>query len=88
MGRTSSAKAQRALFFAVVTAITLIAFAAIGGVGVAETSVSAAQYQYGKVTLCHVAGKSGERVTITVAAAAVPAHLRHGDTIGPCPRRA
>jgi hypothetical protein len=33
-----------------------------------------------KVTLCHK-GKN----TITVGAAAVPAHLRHGDTIGPCP---
>ena len=33
----------------------------------------------GKVTLCHK-GKN----TITVGAAAVPAHLRHGDTLGPC----
>jgi hypothetical protein len=33
-----------------------------------------------KVTLCHK-GKN----TIAVGAAAVPAHLRHGDTLGPCP---
>jgi hypothetical protein len=32
------------------------------------------------VTLCHK-GKN----TITVDAAAVPAHLAHGDTLGPCP---
>jgi hypothetical protein len=41
---------------------------------------SAAQYQYGKkVTLCHK-GK-----TITVGAPAAKAHLRHRDTLGPCP---
>jgi hypothetical protein len=33
-----------------------------------------------KVTLCHK-GKN----TITVGAAAVLAHLRHADTLGPCP---
>ena len=33
----------------------------------------------GKVTLCHKTG-----VTISVGAPAVPAHLRHGDTIGAC----
>jgi len=33
-----------------------------------------------QVTLCHK-GKT----TIVVGAAAVPAHLKHGDTLGPCP---
>ena len=33
----------------------------------------------GKVTICHKG-----RQTITVAAPAVEAHLRHGDTLGPC----
>ena len=32
-----------------------------------------------KVTICHK-GK-----TITVAEPALPAHLNHGDTVGPCP---
>ena len=43
--------------------------------------VSVAQYQYGqpKATICHK-GK-----TIRVAQPAVRAHLRHGDTAGPCP---
>lgn len=41
---------------------------------------SAYQYQYGKTTICH----KGES-TITVADEALPAHLAHGDTIGPCP---
>jgi hypothetical protein len=55
-------------------------FAVLGGVGSAQSSVSAGQYQYGaKVTICHK-GKN----TITVGKAAVPAHLRHGDAIGSC----
>ena len=63
----------------------LTALGAVGGIGaVGGGSVASAQYQYGKVTICHVAGKSGQRVTITVAAPAVPAHLDHGDTVGPC----
>ncbi len=36
-----------------------------------------------KVTLCHV-DEDGEKRTITVGAPAVPAHLAHGDTLGPC----
>ena len=58
---------------------TVMLFAALGGVGVAQSAISAAQYQYGhKVTICHK-GK-----TITVAKASLPAHLRHGDTVGTC----
>jgi len=37
-----------------------------------------------KVTLCHVDQETGEKITITVGAPAVPAHLAHGDTLGPC----
>jgi hypothetical protein len=45
---------------------------------------SAAQDQYaGKVTICHHTA-SGKVVTITISENALPAHLRHGDTIGPC----
>ena len=61
-------------------ALTLMAF---GG----KSYASAAAYYYaGKVTICHHAGPHGKTVTITVGAAAVPAHVRnHGDTMGPCP---
>ena len=38
----------------------------------------------GKVTLCHVDQETGEEITISVGAPAVPAHLAHGDTLGPC----
>jgi hypothetical protein len=53
-------------------------------------SPSAAQYQYGKhggkVTICHhTHSKKHPMVTITVGAAAVKAHQRHGDTLGACP---
>jgi len=37
-----------------------------------------------KVTLCHVDQETGEEITITVGAPAVPAHLKHGDTLGAC----
>jgi hypothetical protein len=57
----------------------LMAFAALGGVGIAQSAISAAQYQYGKkVTICHK-GK-----TISVGKAAEPAHVRHGDSVGTC----
>jgi hypothetical protein len=68
-----------------IAAAVMLVFAALGGVGLAQTTSSAAQYQYGKVTICHQAGLDSETVGITVAAEAVPAHLSHGDTMGPCP---
>ncbi len=37
-----------------------------------------------RVMVCHKPDKKG-RHTLHVAAAAVPAHLRHGDTLGSCP---
>ena len=50
-----------------------------GESGRPRTQISAAQSQYGKkVTICHK-GK-----TIKVSKHAVRAHLRHGDTLGPC----
>src|SRR5687768_9394498 len=45
-------------------------------------------YGYGavKVTICHIPpGNPDNAHTITVGAPAVPAHLAHGDTLGPCP---
>jgi hypothetical protein len=76
---------QRSLVAILVAVAGLTVFGALGGIGGVGGSVASAQYQYGKVTICHVAGKSGNSVTITVAAPAVPAHLAHGATVGPCP---
>jgi hypothetical protein len=42
--------------------------------------------QYGKkVTICHhTHSKKHPFVTISISQNALPAHLRHGDTVGPC----
>jgi hypothetical protein len=75
----NSWKTPRIAAAAVLVACMVAAFAALGGVGQAQNGSSAAQSQYGKkVTICHK-GK-----TIKVSKHAVRAHLRHGDTLGPC----
>jgi hypothetical protein len=72
---------RRTLIAGVLSTILVVAFAALGGVGFAKGSITAAQYQYGKnkITICHK-GKN----TITISQAAWPAHKKHGDTLGPC----
>ncbi len=73
-------KTPRVAVAAAVATGTLTLFAVIGGVGLAQNGSSAAQYQYGKkTTICHKGKK-----TISVGNPAVPAHLRHGDTVGAC----
>jgi hypothetical protein len=71
---------------AVIT-VTALAWLAGGVLAFNGSSVpSAAQYQYGqKVTICHhTHSKKHPTVTITVSTSALKAHMRHGDTIGPC----
>ena len=79
----------RGMIAAVAAAVaSLVAFAALGGVGVGQSAIGAAQYQYGKkITICHKAGPK-KWVTLTVSVNAWPAHSRHGDTLGKCPTQA
>jgi len=88
----------RVALVALLTASLFLSVAALGAMGAPGKgkpgkgkgkTAATAQYgpagkQYGKtnkVTLCHK-GK-----TITVGKPAAPAHLRHDDTPGACPRR-
>src|SRR3954454_619210 len=72
-------RGHRGVAFIAVVAVSLVAFASLGGVGLAQNAVGLVQYQYGKkVTICHK-GK-----TITISTRAWPAHKRHGDAVGSC----
>jgi hypothetical protein len=81
----------RARFAAVV--VIAGAAACLAGVGYAaglvhftHSSATSAQYPPSKVTICHhTHSQHNPFVTITVSEHALPAHLGHGDTVGPCP---
>jgi hypothetical protein len=81
---------RRLGYTALVGALAVFTFAALASVGAAVSPTSppsvAAQYPK-KVTICHrTKSKKNPYVTIRVSRNAVPAHLRHGDGIGPCSR--
>jgi hypothetical protein len=59
---------------------------AAGLVHFTHSSATSAQYPPSKVTICHhTHSQHNPFVTITVSEHALPAHLGHGDTVGPCP---
>lgn len=63
--------------------ILVLALIAVGSLG--SATVAEATGNPKKVRICHVPpGNPESRQTILVSAQAVPAHLRHGDTIGAC----
>jgi hypothetical protein len=68
--------------------VSALAFAALTSVGAAVSPLGtpAASDQYPKkVTICHhTHSKKNPFVTIRVSRNALKAHLKHGDTIGPC----
>src|SRR5712691_8826114 len=85
VGRFQSQR-NRTILGAVVVGVSVFAAAALAGIGFARSAISAEQYQYGKVTICHhTHSKKNPTVTITISKNALPAHLKHGDTLGPCP---
>ena len=74
---------------AAVGAVTALAVGAVASIGAAmspaRTPAAASQYPK-KVTICHrTHSKKNPFVTIIVSRNALPAHLGHGDKIGPCP---
>lgn len=66
-----------------VVAASLAVAVSLAGIGFASAASSSAQYEYGKVTICHHAGKK-KTVTITISQNAWKAHQKHGDTMGAC----
>ncbi|MGZ4334221.1 MAG: hypothetical protein ACXVRJ_08125 [Gaiellaceae bacterium] len=81
---TPGRRARTLAGLGVITA-SLVVATVIAGVGFASGSVSAAQYQYGKVTICHhTHSKKHPTVTIRISQHAWRAHQRHGDTLGAC----
>src|SRR5829696_9924121 len=66
-------------------ALTVAWMASVGAaISPAGVPASASQYEK-KVTICHRTGsKKNPFRTIRVSRNAVPAHLKHGDALGPC----
>lgn len=60
--------------------VGLVVALALAAAAAAVVAVQAKDEQ--KVTICHK--PDGNPHTITVAQSAVPAHMRHGDSIGAC----
>jgi len=83
------ASARRAGIAVVVALAAVLAFAAVGGTGLAGGLAKPGKAQYApgqyknsdkKVTICHKG-----KVTIRVSINALPAHTQHGDDPGMCP---
>jgi hypothetical protein len=79
---------QRLAFASAVSVALLVPLAVFGGTGFAKgLSSAAAQYEYGKVTVCHKThSQKNPNVTITVGAKAAAKMIASGRaTAGPCP---
>lgn len=79
---------RRLVGAAVVSGLLFVPLGVFGSSALARTATgqgpSAAQYQY-KVLVCHHTGsKKHPWHTISISNRALPAHLRHHDTVGPC----
>jgi hypothetical protein len=82
-------RTRRGLRIVLVGGVGALTFAALASVGaaVSPSGVAGAAKQYNpkKVTICHKThSKKNPLVTIRVSQNALKAHLKHGDTVGPC----
>jgi hypothetical protein len=86
MTRSSKSNWRRPTAVVAVSAFAVGALASIAA-AVSSSGPSAAASQYAnKVTICHhTHSQKNPFVTITVSQNALPAHMRHRDTTGPCP---
>jgi hypothetical protein len=82
-------RTRRGLRVLLAAGVGALGFAALTSVGAAVspsgTAGATKQYNPKKVTICHhTHSKKNPFVTIRVSQNALKAHLKHGDTIGPC----
>jgi hypothetical protein len=86
----------RAAALAAVSAAVLVPLGVFGAPALARSASAASEYEYSsssqyqyKVAVCHhTHSKKHPWHVINVSSAAVKAHLRHGDTLAPCPTTA
>ncbi len=84
-GERLQSRRTRAVLGIAVVAVSGALAAGLAGIGFAGSSISLAQYQYGKKTICHhTKSAKNPTVTITISEKAWPAHQKHGDTPGAC----
>jgi hypothetical protein len=86
----------RTAALALVTAAVIVPLGVFGAPALARSASSASQYEYSgssqyqyRVAICHrTHSKKHPWHVIVVSSHAVQAHLKHGDTLAPCPTTA
>lgn len=84
---------SRSAAIAAVSAAVLVPLGVFGAPALARSAAAASQYEYGgssqyqyKVAVCHhTHSKKHPWHVINVSSSAVQAHMKHGDTLAPCP---